>query len=255
MNWNVECLSSPGDDMNKKAVEPATAPTKPISPLVVVQFLVYALLPPALLLVLSGDYGWRMAWINIGLNFVFIFGSRLFLLFTNPGVLLERAKSISAKDAKRWDKPLLLFTGLITPLLLVIICGLDHRWMWSGIIPPAWQWVGLSLYTLGGILAIWAMLVNAFFSAAVRIQADRGHSVIQNGPYRIVRHPSYIGGILGYLATPVMLNALWALIPAGLAAVIIILRTRREDLTLQEELPGYRAYTQRTRYRLLPGIW
>jgi protein-S-isoprenylcysteine O-methyltransferase Ste14 len=241
--------------MDKEAMDPSDAPVKRISPLVVVQFLVYALLPPALLLVLSGDYGWRMAWINIGLNFVFIFGSRLVLLVTNPDVLLERAKSISAKDTKSWDKPLVLFAGLITPILLVIICGLDHRWTWTDIVPPAWQWVGLSFYAAGGILAIWAMLVNSFFSAAVRIQADRGHSVIQNGPYRIVRHPSYTGGILGYLATPVMLNSLWALIPAVLAALIIILRTRREDLTLQEELPGYRDYTQRTRYRLLPGIW
>jgi len=241
--------------MNKKAVDPCEAPTKRISPWVVVQFLVYALLPPALLLILSGDYGWRMAWINIGLNFVFIFGSRLVLLVTNPDVLLERAQSISAKDAKSWDKPLVLFTGLVTPILLVIICSLDHRWMWSGNIPPAWQWVGVSFYVAGGILAIWAMLVNSFFSAAVRIQAERGHSVIQHGPYRIMRHPSYTGGILGYLANPVMLNSLWALIPSVLAALIIILRTRREDLTLQEELPGYREYTQRTRFRLLPGIW
>jgi protein-S-isoprenylcysteine O-methyltransferase Ste14 len=94
-----------------------------------------------------------------------------------------------------------------------------------------------------------------YFSAIVRIQTDRGHRVITGGPYRIVRHPGYVGAILFTLATPVMLGSAWALLPAAIAAVLYIVRTKKEDDTLQAELPGYLTFTKETRFRLLPGIW
>jgi protein-S-isoprenylcysteine O-methyltransferase Ste14 len=99
------------------------------------------------------------------------------------------------------------------------------------------------------------MTVNRFFSAMVRIQADRGHRVVENGPYRWMRHPAYAGGVIANLATPLMLGSAWALIPAGLTVALVVLRTSLEDRTLQAELPGYAAYAARTRYRLVPGVW
>jgi protein-S-isoprenylcysteine O-methyltransferase Ste14 len=94
-----------------------------------------------------------------------------------------------------------------------------------------------------------------FFSSVVRIQLDRGQTVCTDGPYRYVRHPGYVGGILFGLATPLILGSLWALIPQGLAALLLVWRTAREDRTLQAELPGYEQFMQQTRYRLLPNIW
>jgi protein-S-isoprenylcysteine O-methyltransferase Ste14 len=105
------------------------------------------------------------------------------------------------------------------------------------------------------VLSDWAMMVNKFFAAVVRIQKDRSHTVVKAGPYRFVRHPGYAATLLHYVAAPFMLGTLWALIPVGLIWVVIIVRTALEDRTLQEELEGYKDYTQRVRYRLLPGVW
>jgi protein-S-isoprenylcysteine O-methyltransferase Ste14 len=97
--------------------------------------------------------------------------------------------------------------------------------------------------------------VNKFFEPFVRIQTDRGHRVIDTGPYALVRHPGYVFGYLSFLGIPLALGSLWALIPAILTGSLLVLRTIWEDQMLREELPGYKEYAQRVRYRLVPGIW
>jgi protein-S-isoprenylcysteine O-methyltransferase Ste14 len=97
--------------------------------------------------------------------------------------------------------------------------------------------------------------VNKFFEPGVRIQIERGHGVIDTGPYAIVRHPGYVGACLLFAGTALALGSLWALVPAGLSTSILTLRTHWEDRTLQAELIGYRDYAQRARFRLLPGLW
>ena len=120
---------------------------------------------------------------------------------------------------------------------------------------PAVHLAGLVISLLGFGVFLWAMAANAFFAEGVRIQEERGHTVATGGPYRLVRHPGYVGAILSMGATPFLLGSWWALVPAGLGVGGYLLRTALEDRTLQEELPGYREYTHQTRYRLLPGIW
>jgi protein-S-isoprenylcysteine O-methyltransferase Ste14 len=104
-------------------------------------------------------------------------------------------------------------------------------------------------------MLLWAMVSNSFFSQIVRIQADRGHTVAIGGPYRVVRHPAYVGMILFELAISTLLASWWALAAGGLCASLLILRTALEDRTLQAELEGYGEYARRVRYRLVPGIW
>ena len=99
------------------------------------------------------------------------------------------------------------------------------------------------------------MVCNRFFGPLVRIQSDRGHTVVDSGPYRSVRHPGYTGAVLSQLTFPLVLGSSWALIPFGLSALFFILRTGLEDRTLRKELDGYEAYTRRVRFRLIPGIW
>ena len=99
------------------------------------------------------------------------------------------------------------------------------------------------------------MTANRFFSTMVRIQEERGHVVASSGPYRYVRHPGYVGYITAAFATALALGSLWALVPAGLGMCAFVVRTALEDKTLQKELAGYKEYTQRVRYRLLPGVW
>ena len=98
------------------------------------------------------------------------------------------------------------------------------------------------------------MYSNKYFSATVRIQKDRDHQVMTGGPYRYVRHPGYIGGIIAMLMTSVALGSWVALIPGLLVACGFVLRTSLEEKVLQEELIGYKEYTKETRYRLFPMI-
>src|SRR5262249_16823982 len=104
-------------------------------------------------------------------------------------------------------------------------------------------------------IVTWAEAVNKFFEVTVRIQTERGHEVIDAGPYALVRHPGYVGGILFCVGTALCLGSVWALVPAGLASALLILRTRWEDQRLPAGLPGYQEYTERVRRRLIPGVW
>ena len=171
---------------------------------------------------------------------------------------LQQMKAILENQVspdRRWDKPLSSIIGLWGMLVVWIVAGLNVRFGWPPPVPIGWQVLGAILFVLSTLFGTWAMLENRFFSAVVRIQTDRGHTVVTTGPYRFVRHPGYAAGIFGYLAMPLLLDSLWAFIPALLTIVLIIVRTKLEDETLQAELPGYVEYAQHTRSRLLPGVW
>jgi protein-S-isoprenylcysteine O-methyltransferase Ste14 len=99
------------------------------------------------------------------------------------------------------------------------------------------------------------MVKNRHFEPVVRIQSDRDHAVVSEGPYRIVRHPGYLGGLIFYFSTPLILGSTYALIPAAIAVMLITLRTELEDRTLRKELTGYQQYAAQTPYRLIPLIW
>jgi protein-S-isoprenylcysteine O-methyltransferase Ste14 len=134
-----------------------------------------------------------------------------------------------------------------------IVGGLDARFGWSGIMPLWTHLVGVALFAVGWAIFLWAMARNPFFADSVRIQ--EGHRVAERGPYRTVRHPGYAGACLGLVGLPLLLGSWPAWIPAILAVAAYVARTALEDRTLQSELPGYTAYAQRTRHRLLPRVW
>ena len=115
--------------------------------------------------------------------------------------------------------------------------------------------LALVIILAGYALGSYALIENRFFSGMVRIQTDRGHQVVSSGPYRWMRHPGYVGAMLTYLATPIFLDSFWALLPAFFLLVVIVVRTSLEDQVPQDELDGYREYSQIVRYRLLPGVW
>ena len=115
--------------------------------------------------------------------------------------------------------------------------------------------MGLALFVPGWALVTWSMSANPFFEKQVRIQKNHGHYVIDNGPYALARHPGYVGFIAVLLATPLLLVSVRTLIPAVIAALLLAIRTALEDRMLQAELPGYREYASRVRYRLIPGVW
>ncbi len=141
------------------------------------------------------------------------------------------------------------------PLVVPIVAGLNVRFGWAPEVARWLQIAGFAVYALGWALHLWAMAANRYHALVVRIQADRGQTVVTNGPYRYVRHPSYVGGILQALSVAFLLGSAWALVPGVLSGLLLLLRTALEDRTLQQELDGYREYAGRVRYRLLPGVW
>jgi len=200
----------------------------------------------------SGRWRWPLAWAYLGLYAAILILGSFFAIHRDPDFTSERTRAKAG--TKTWDK--WLSGPLFSPfwLALYVVAGLDKRYGWSpGITPVAIVCVILS--GLGYLVPVWAMATNKFYGRYVRIQTDRGHTVVTTGPYRFVRHPAYAGLCLFMLASALALESLWALIPAGLVVLVLILRTALEDRTLQEELPGYREYAQRTRWRLLPGMW
>ncbi len=203
----------------------------------------------------AGTLAWPQGLLYLGVLAFFIVGSRIIVARKWPDLVKERVYGGELTGSKKWDKPLSSIVGGWGLMATWIIAGLNVRFAWPPPIPIELQVIGLIVFVLGTLFAIWAMIVNRFFSTVVRIQTDRGQTVVTSGPYRFVRHPAYAGGVLTYLASPFLLNSLWASIPALLTIAIIIVRTKLEDETLQAELPGYVEYTRQTRYRLLPGVW
>ena len=159
------------------------------------------------------------------------------------------------QSAKAWDKVLAPLMALSVSFPMVIVAGLDHRFGWSPGFPLWLVVLGFLLIVLGYAFASWALIENRFFSSVVRIQVDRGHVVCDSGPYRFVRHPGYAGNMLALPGVMLALGSMWTLIPAVVALIIAVIRTVLEDQTLDEELPGYRDYARRVRYRLIPGIY
>jgi protein-S-isoprenylcysteine O-methyltransferase Ste14 len=219
------------------------------------RFVAFTLLLPAVLFIAAGRLNWVWAWVYAGVIVFFTFVSRIIVIRTNPDLIAERAQSFDREDVRGWDRLILFFLLLVGPLAMMIVAGLDERFGWSPQISVALRLVALAIMVLGYTVGTWAMAVNRYYSAVVRIQKDRGQTVITDGPYRFVRHPSYATGNVASLMIPILLGSLWALIPSGLVVVGTIIRTALEDRTLLEELDGYKEYAQRVRYRLLPGVW
>jgi len=213
------------------------------------------LIIPLILLLCGGDVGWWQAWLFSVLIFLAGIGGRFLAEKRHPGLLAERSDMEKAQHAKPWDKVLAPLMAISLTFPLVIVAGLDHRYGWTPLFPAWLNILGLVLIALGYAFSAWAIVENRFFSTTVRIQTERGHSVCDSGPYRVVRHPGYAGNLLAVAGIIMALDSLWALIPAAAALVIAVIRTALEDKTLHEELPGYPDYARRVRYRLFPGIY
>lgn len=204
------------------------------------------------LFVPAGTLAWFRGWLFFFVAIAMRIPVAMYLRRVNPEVIAARVNR--HEGTKGWDRLLVGF--LISAIISILpLAALDDgRYHWH---PVPW-WVcgiGYVLVTAGMAGVTWAVSVNKFFEVTVRIQTDRGHKVIDTGPYAIVRHPGYVASCLLFLGMPLALGSLWALIPAVFSCLILVVRTILEDRTLLAELPGYGEYVQRVRYRLIPGVW
>ena len=225
-----------------------------ITPRVILQLLLFIVVVPFLPLLISWRWAWWQAWVYAGVCILGFVVSRVLAARRDPGVIAERARFLQHEDAAPWDKVLAPLVGLGGGLI-PLVAGLDARFGWSAGLGLPVEILSLLAILAGYALGAWALIENPFFSGMVRIQAERDHRVISSGPYGWVRHPGYAGALLTYLATPFFLDSLWAFVPVLFLAIVLVIRTRLEDRTLQEQLAGYEDYAQEVRYRLVPGIW
>jgi protein-S-isoprenylcysteine O-methyltransferase Ste14 len=200
----------------------------------------------------AGRLDWLNGWLYVSWYLVV---SLVSVLITDPALLAERSRPVRTRGQKGWDVVLLGLYGTLTPLVIPLVAALNFRYGWPPVVSAWLQVAGCLIYALGWGIHLWAMAANRYFALAVRIQHDRGQTVMTGGPYRFVRHPGYTGGILLTLAAALVLGSVWALIPGALGALVLVIRTILEDRTLQRELDGYQAYAQRVHYRLVPEVW
>lgn len=205
-----------------------------------------------ILFISAGRIDYWQGWIYASVNIILVFINTLAL--TSKESLAEERSAIK-EGAKSWDKRIVGLSAIVL-IISYVVAGLDAgRYHLSPLFPIGVHAAGVLLLIAGEILFFSAQKQNKFFSSIVRIQTDRGHTVCDTGIYKAIRHPSYLGTILTALGIPLILGSLWCFIPAVLSIFLTVLRTSLEDITLLNELEGYREYTARTRYRLVPYIW
>ena len=205
------------------------------------------------LMLAAGRWNWLAGWLYVIIFLLFDAATALVVIPRSPDLLIERSRA--TPGAKKWDKAIMPLASGILPLVSWILAGLNQRLAWNPRIGLELQGIGFIFTILSHALLVWSMGANAFFSPLVRIQEERGHTVAEGGPYRVIRHPGYLGAMIFSISIPILLGSWWAVILGFLAAVLYIVRTALEDQTLQEELPGYLEYAGKVTSRLIPGIW
>jgi protein-S-isoprenylcysteine O-methyltransferase Ste14 len=208
----------------------------------------------ALIFVPAGTFKWPEAWIFLFLYFSWLTAVIIWMKKNDPELLKERMTARKKKDVKRWDKVFMVAYALAA-LVLSVLTGLDAvRFRWSHV-PFSVKVIGFLGFILGASIVTWTMKENTYLSEMVRIQEERGHQVCTTGPYQYVRHPMYVGVIIFIFCLPLALGSLYSLIPAFIIVILFFVRTALEDKTLHNELPGYKEYAEKVRYRLIPGVW
>lgn len=199
---------------------------------------------------------WKIAyWQGLLYVALALVGTTVSHILVPAGSTITADRARDAQAGQAWDRRLLLAFFLLN-VVTFLIAGLDSgRFGWTGDVAVGITVAGAMLMLSGQALFAVAKRQNAFFSSTVSIQTERGHHVCDEGLYRVVRHPGYLGMLISLLAFPMVMNSYWAFVPAGIGAMLLVARTILEDRFLVDELPGYRDYANRTRWRLLPGVF
>lgn len=200
----------------------------------------------------AGKINYFQGWLYFAISF---FGLVINLVFTkNKDELLNEREKPGA-NTQSWDKKILGLLAIVT-IVAYLVAGLDSgRFHWSGYFDISLTGLGILLVFAGQIIFAVAKYQNNFFSSVARLQTERNHQVCEHGLYKLIRHPGYSGMILSWLGFPLVLNSWYSFIPALMAIILLIGRTSLEDKFLISELTGYKEYSQKTKYRLVPLGW
>jgi protein-S-isoprenylcysteine O-methyltransferase Ste14 len=220
---------------------------------VIVQCMLTAVVVGAMLFLPAGTWKFWQGWIFLGLLMIPMVAASIYFSERDPQLVERRLQS---KERVGEQKLIMKFAKLIF-LAAFLIPGFDFRFGWSRRIlgaVPAWLMIFSGAIALAGyLLTYWVMGTNSYASRIIQVEKDQ--RVISIGPYRIVRHPMYLGGVISILFAPLALGSYWALPGFALVIPVIVLRLLNEEQILRQELPGYSEYCQSTRFRLIPLVW
>ena len=205
----------------------------------------------AMLFVPAGTFDYWQAWVFLAVVAVSAWAPNIHVLRTNPVVRQGRMSGGPTAEARVTQK--VLIAGLYVLLAaMVVVSVLDHRFGWSSV-PAAVCVAGDVLVAAGlGVVAM-VIIQNSYASATVQVQT--GQKVVSTGLYGLVRHPMYTGNVIMLIGIPLALGSYWGLFFVFPGLSVLALRIRDEEKLLRDELTGYREYSQKVRYRLLPGTW
>jgi protein-S-isoprenylcysteine O-methyltransferase Ste14 len=222
-----------------------------MSPLIVrvLQLFGLVLTQAVFLFISAGTLNWPAGQWYIGLYILFAI-TAVVILSRQKEALEDHGKN----GGKSWELRLTRLL-LIATFGLLVLAGLDHRLNWTMPLPYWVMQSGGFLFIVGFALVFWAMYTNKFYSQAIKIQRERGHRAVTEGPYQIVRHPGYLGMTISMFGTVFMLDSIYGLAIFLFYFIVIVARTELEDKALLVELPGYPEYASRTKSRLIPGLW
>ncbi len=206
------------------------------------------LLVGLLLFLPAGTLAYANGWLLVGLLFVPMLIAGFVMLFKAPDLLEKR---LDVKEKQSTQKGVIGFSALMF-IGGFVVAGLDYRFGWSKM-PTAVVAVAAVLFVVAYALYAEVMRENAYLSRTVKV--EEGQTVVDTGLYGIVRHPMYMVTILLFLMMPIVLGSWYALLIFAFYPAIIIVRLRDEEELLTRELPGYREYKQKVKYRILPFIW
>lgn len=221
---------------------------------VIVQTLVSFAVQAAILFVAADDWTWQQGWAWLGEIAALSVAITAWLYVNDADLMKARLSNPFRKGQRPADLAIIAVTVVVYAAWIALL-GLDaRRFMWSAAPLPA-QIVGAALVGFGMVLVWEVFRTNTFATTQVRVQAERGQTVIDTGPYRYVRHPMYLGMLLYMIGSPLVVGSLWGLAGSAVVMLGIALRTLGEEKVLKADLPGYAAYMQVTKWRIVPGIW
>jgi protein-S-isoprenylcysteine O-methyltransferase Ste14 len=214
----------------------------------ILRFVAIAVLLAVFLFLPAGTFYFWQAWVFLVVVFIPMLFVSFYFLKHDPQLVESRMRSKEKIEEQR----LIMKLAAIVSMAAFLLPGFDHRFVWSHV--PVW----LAILSQAGVLAgylftFWVMKVNSFASRIIEVQS--GQKVISTGPYRLVRHPMYLGAIVIFLFMPLALGSYWALLPATLLIPVIVFRLLNEEKVLRKDLPGYSDYCMHTRFHLIPYVW
>ena len=213
--------------------------------------IVFAIVLALLLFVPAGTIEYWQAWVYLVVFFASSVAVTIYLMNKDPALLMRRMKAGPTAEREKTQK-IIMFFAMVSFVTIFLVSALDYRFMWSPV-PLAVVIGGDIVVALGFFITFLVVKENTFASATIEITKDQ--SVISTGPYAIVRHPMYSGGLLIGLGTPLALGSLWGFLTFIPTSIWIVWRLLDEEKFLAKNLAGYDEYRAKIRYRLVPHVW